>query len=134
MDTGIPSAANAAAGASSGARSAFSAAAALLQTIRGLGSDLVDLAAAEGQVALTSVRTAMMLAVIGALLLAFGAILLLAFITLVLMACLDLSVFTAVGVLMVLAFIAGGVLLWQVKSHAKDLLFPATRRQLRQLG
>jgi len=134
MDTGIPSAANAAAGARSGARSAFSAATQLLQTIRGLGSDLVDLAAAEGQVALTSVRTAMILAVIGALLLAFGAIMLLALITLVLMAWLDLSVITAVAVLMLLAFIGGGVLLWQVKAHAKDLLFPATRRQLRQLG
>jgi uncharacterized membrane protein YqjE len=134
MDTGIPSATKAAAGASSGARSAFSAAAALLQTVKGLGSDLADLAAAEGQVALTGVRNAMIFAVIGALLLAFGAILLLAFLTLVLMAWLDLSVITAVGLLMVLAFVAGGVLLWQAKSRGKDMLFPATRRQLRQLG
>jgi uncharacterized membrane protein YqjE len=134
MDTGIPSAAKAASGAGSGARSAFSAATALLQTVKGLGSDIVDLAAAEGQVALNGVRSAMIFAVIGALLLAFGAMLLLAFLVLVLMALFDLSVITAVGLLMVLTFVAGGVLLWQAKSRGKDMLFPATRRQIRQLG
>ena len=121
------------AGTASAARSAFAAGGELVKTLRGLAGDIVDLAAAESQVALDGVRNALIFAVIGALLLSFASIMLLAFLTLLLMAIFDLSVLVAVGILILLSVAAGGVALWQAKTRGKDLLFPATRRQLRQL-
>ena len=121
------------AGTASAARSTFAAVGELIKTLRGLTSDIVDLAAAESQVALDGVRNALIFAVIGALLLAFASIMLLAFFTLLLMAIFDLSVLVAIGILIVLSVAGGGFALGQAKTRGKDLVFPATRRQLRQL-